>query len=123
MDDRLNPGGGVLFIKVGTHAQETLEKIIERKTKEIEQAGYSLWGYGGNTCHPETMVQPFAKGYERLGQTVRVLMQPMVSSHFAEPVRADEFSIDGLKWNAIPAAINVLGSRFALAIKGCARPS
>lgn len=117
---KLAPGTGLLFMKVGTHAQETLDEIIERKSKEIRDVGYSLWGYGGNTCHPGTMVQPFAKTFEKNGQTIKVFMEPMESSHFAEPLRADEFSIDGMNWSEIPAGINVRGSRYALAIKGLA---
>jgi hypothetical protein len=110
------PGDSVLFMKVGTHAKESLEEIIERKRREIEEAGFSMWGYGGNTCHPTTMVQPFAR---RAAATGRILlcMHPMVSNHFAEPLRADEYSIDGVKWQRVPPAINVLGSRYALCIR------
>jgi hypothetical protein len=117
----LTPGTGLLFMKVGRHAQETLEQIIERKSKEIHDVGYSLWGYGGNTCHPGTMVQPFAKAFEKNGQTIKLFMEPMESSHFAEPIRADEYSIDGMNWQEIPAQINVKGSRYALAIKALAK--
>jgi len=117
MADILKPGQGLLYMKVGMHAQEGLEAIIERKTREIEEAGHALWGYGGSTCHPQTMVQPFAKGYERRGSRIYLCMEPMESSHFADPLRADEFSVDGLKWEEIPEAVNVLGSRYALVIK------
>lgn len=110
------PDSGLLYMKVGTHAQESLEEIIARKTKEIEEAGYALWGYGGNTCHPLSMVQPFAREFQRQGSTIYLCMQPMHSRHFALPERAKEFSVDGINWQEIPAAINVLGSRYALAI-------
>ncbi len=113
----IKPGAGVLYMKVGTHAREPLAEIIARKTKEIEQAGVSFWGYGGNTCHPETMVQPFAKSYEQRGGVVYLCMQEMDSKHFAVQVRAEEFSTDGIKWEPIPPTINVLGSRYALVIK------
>lgn len=104
-------------MKVGTHAQEPLEEIIKRKRKEIEDAGFALWGYGGNTCHPISTVQPFARSFERRGSVIYLCMQPMESSHFAIPLRASEYSSDGLTWKEIPAAINVRGSRYALAIK------
>src|SRR5262249_16065826 len=84
----------------------------------IEEAGYALWGYGGNTCHPQSMVQPFARSFEERGHTIYLCMQEMDSKHLADPVRADQFSEDGVTWNDIPTAINVLGSRYALAIKG-----
>ncbi len=117
MNTIIRPGSGILFMKVGTHAQEPLEAIIERKTAEIEQAGYGLWGYGGNTCHPTTMVQPFANAFEKKGEVIHLCMQPMTSSHFAEPLRASEYSINGIDWESIPEPINVLGSRYALVIK------
>src|ERR1700745_397624 len=36
------PGTGVLFMKVGTHAQESLEDIIKRKLKEVDDAGFAI---------------------------------------------------------------------------------
>jgi hypothetical protein len=116
MTQIIRPGAGILFMKVGTHAQETLADIIERKSREISDAGYGMWGYGGNTCHPRTMVQPFAEAKAAEGQPIILCMEAMESKHFAEPVRATSFSPDGLTWKPIPEAINVLGSRFALVI-------
>ncbi|HYR88434.1 MAG TPA: hypothetical protein VE422_30425 [Terriglobia bacterium] len=113
----LKPGQGLLYMKVGTHAQERLEDIIARKAKEIEDAGVAFWGYGGNTCHPQTMVQPFAKSYKRQGGVIYLVMEPMTSRHFAEQIRADEFSVDGIDWKEISEDINVLGSRYALVVK------
>lgn len=113
----LKPGSGIIFMKIGTHARESLEDIIARKTKEIEQAGVAFWGYGGNTCHPQTMVQPFAQSYKKRGSTVYLCMHPMNSNHFAEQVRAQRFSVDGINWKPIDKAINVLGSRHALVVK------
>lgn len=121
MSDIISPEHGILFMKVGVHANEALEDIIERKTKEIEQAGFALWGYGGNTCHPRTMVQPFAQQFVSAGGGVVLCMQEMESHHFAEQIRAKYFSIDGQKWELVPPEINVLGSRYALAIKGLHR--
>lgn len=116
MTDIVHPGAGVLFMKVGTHAREPLEAIIERKQAEIDAAGYALWGYGGNTCHPLTMVQPFARDFELRGEAIHLCMQPMASKHFATPARAIESSANGVDWHVIPPEINVLGSRYALAI-------
>lgn len=121
MTDIIKPGAGILFMKVGTHAQETLDQIIARKSKEIEDAGYALWGYGGNTCHPQTMVQPFAKTFEQRGEMIYLCMQEMDSNHYAQPVRADQYSTDGLEWKDIHPAVNVLGSRYALVIKALRR--
>lgn len=113
----IHPGAGVLYMKVGTHAKEDLPAIIERKRREIDEAGFAMWGYGGNTCHPRSMVQPFAKDFAARGEPIHLVMQKMNSKHYAEQVRAERFSVDGTKWEKIPEAINVLGSRFALMIK------
>lgn len=117
MTDILNPGQSILFMKVGVHAKETLEEIIARKSKEIDEAGYALWGYGGNTCHPTTKVQPFAQQSIKQGIPIYLCMESMDSKHFAEPVRAEYYSVNGIDYKRIPDSINVLGSRFALAIR------
>ena len=109
-------GDAILFMKVGTHAAEPLADIIQRKRREISDAGYAMWGYGGNTCHPSTTVQPFAASHAGAGRVIRLCMHPMESKHFAEQVRADEFSTDGFSWYPVPRGINVLGSRYALCI-------
>lgn len=116
MSDILTPGSDILFMKVGTHANESLEDIVARKQAEIDGAGYALWGYGGNTCHPVTMVQPFAQAAEAAGGPIHLCMEPMESKHFAVTARAVEFSADGFDWQEVPPAISVIGSRFALAI-------
>lgn len=113
----MQPGNGILFMKVGTHAQEPLSDIIARKCREIEEAGYAMWGYGGNTCHPRTMVQPFAESYAERRSPIFLCMQEMDSRHFAEQIRASECSVDGNHWESIPKTINVLGSRFALVLE------
>src|SRR3984893_6220083 len=105
------PGDQILYMKVGTHAQEELADILARKRREIEDEGFAMWGYGGNTCHPTSMVQPFV---EAASGPVRLVMQPMLSKHFAEPIRAEEYSPDGTRWLPVPSGINVLGSRYAL---------
>lgn len=117
MSSVIDPGKGILYMKIGVHAQEPLEKIIARKLLEIDKEGFALWGYGGNTCHPTSMVQPFAASFAERGQKITLCMKEMLSSHYAEPVRASEFSVDGSRWEIIPPGINVLGSRYALAIK------
>jgi hypothetical protein len=117
MTSIVKPGARILYMKVGTHADEPLESIFERKRKEIVDAGFSLWGYGGNTCHPLTMVQPFARSYEETGGTIFLCMHPMDSKHFAVSAPAEEFSIDGINWQVVPKGINVTGSRYALAIR------
>jgi hypothetical protein len=117
VSDILKPGSNILFMKVGTHANESLADIVARKQAEIDEAGYALWGYGGNTCHPVTMVQPFAREAKEEGSPIHLCMEPMQSNHFAVTARADEFSADGFEWEKVPPAIKVIGSRFALKIE------
>jgi hypothetical protein len=117
MSPIIKPGAGVLFMKVGTHAQEDLKDIITRKTKEIEEAGFAMWGYGGSTCHPRSMVQPFAEMFAARGEPIHLVMHEMTSRHFAEPLRADQYSVDTVNWLDIPSPVNVRGSRYALVIK------
>ncbi len=76
-----------------------------------------MWGYGGNTCHPRTMVQPFAESCVLRRQPIYLCMHEMDSRHFAEPLRANEFSADGTTWEPIPDTINVKGSRYALMLE------
>jgi hypothetical protein len=116
MTDPLHAGSGFVFMKVGTHAEEPLDEIIERKRREVDEAGYALWGYGGNSCHPKTMVQPFARDFVEREGTIYLCMQSMDSRHFAVTERAVEYSEDGENWSEIPKPINVIGSRFALKI-------
>lgn len=116
MSNIIDPGAGILYMKVGTHAQESLADIIRRKRQEIDSAGYALWGYGGNTCHPSNTVQPFVKAFEQQGKTIFLCMEEIESNHFHEPIRADEYSVNGIQWTEIPPAINALGSRHALFI-------
>jgi hypothetical protein len=117
MSTVIKPGAGVLYMKVGKHATESLEDIIARKTKEIKDEGYGMWGYGGNTCHPSSMVQPFVGIFEERGLPIHLVMQAMNSKHDAAPERSEDFSVDGRTWQKIPSGIHVLGSKFALVIK------
>lgn len=120
MNEIVRPGAGVLFMKVGTHAKESLADIIARKRKEIDAVGHTLWGYGGPTCYPTTMVQPFARIFAERGQPIHLVMEAMESNHFAEPLCAAEASSDGINWFEIPKEIEVRGSRFALKISSLA---
>jgi hypothetical protein len=120
MTSAFSQGNGLLFMKVGLHAQESIEVIIERKRKELETAGKIFWGYGGNTCHPIRMVQPFAKQIAEAGRDVFLVMHKMDSKHFAEPKAAEEYSTDGVNWDRVPKGIVVKGSRYALVLEDLA---
>lgn len=118
MTDIVSPGAGIIFMKVGVHAQEPIEDIIRRKQDEFAKAGVTYWGYGGSTCHPTGMVQPFVKEMAEKKQTVHVVMHKMDSRHQASPEIAKEYSDDGINWYDVPEGVNVMGSRFALVLGG-----
>lgn len=118
MTDILAPGTGIFFMRVGIHARESLQEIFARKSAEIDKVGYTFWGYGGSSCHPVTIVQPFAKQRAMADMPVFLCMEEMTSEHyFGEPLAAAEFSEDGRVWQAVPDEIRVLGSRYALKIR------
>jgi hypothetical protein len=112
----LNPRNGLIFMKIGLHAQESIEDIVKRKKQEFEKAGSIFWGYGGNTCHPTSMVQPFAKEVSSRKGAVLLVMHKMNSKHSAPPALAKEYSDDGINWQPIPKGIEVRGSRYALVL-------
>lgn len=105
-----------IFMKIGSHAGETLEQILERKQREIERAGRSFWGYGGASCHPFTQVQPFARTLAQRASGIYLLMEYIHSTADPDIVPATKYSSDGVRWENIPADINVIGSRYALVL-------
>ncbi len=105
-----------IFMKVGEHAGEPFEKILERKNHEFKEAGMIFWGYGGTACHPLRQVQPFARLQIKQHGSIYLLMEK-ISSH-ADPdlVPASQYSEDGINWQEIPSGIKVIGSRYALVL-------
>jgi hypothetical protein len=101
-------------MKVGNHAGETFEQILERKNGEYRKTGRIFWGYGGTACHPLTQVQPFVRTAVEQHGTVYLLMQPIDSKADPDLLPATEYSDDGVVWKPIPKGIEVTGSRYAL---------
>ena len=110
------PNGGLLFMKVGLHAGETFDQILERKRLEYQKAGVIFWGYGGNTCHPTQAVQPFARMKLEKKQNIYIVMEEIDSHHPPTKIVAEEYSIDGIHWKRIPAGIEVRNSRYAVVL-------
>jgi len=105
-------------MKIGPQADETLQEIIDRKTKEEAAFGYSFWGYGGNLIDPIRVVQPFAEKYAAKGQNVKVLFVTTKSLFKGNHIpRATKYSKDGVSWNAIPRGMKITVSKSALKIK------
>lgn len=105
-----------IFMKVGDHAAETWEQILERKRREYADAGMIFWGYGGGACHPINQVQPFAKLALTEMDDIILVMEYIRSNADPDIVPATEYSKDGLVWEPIPKGIKVTGSRYALVL-------
>lgn len=108
---------GLVFMRVGTHAGEPLEEIVERKLKEIEKVGHAFWGYGGSSCHPRSIVQPYAEEAKHVRLCMEVVPADL-ETYWAEEVPANEWSIDGIHFRPMPEGIKVTGSRYAFIISG-----
>ncbi len=105
-----------LFMKVGDHAAESWEQILERMRRGYEESGQIFWGYGGNACHPINQVQPFAKLVLKEMDDVVLVMEYIRSNADPDFVPATEYSKDGVVWEPIPKGIKVTGSRYALVL-------
>jgi hypothetical protein len=103
-----------IFMKVGNHAGETFEQILERKRRELADSGRIFWGYGGTTLHPISRVQPFSRLTVQQNGTVHLVMEPMESAADPEILPAREMSVDGVHWEPLPDGVHVTGSRYAL---------
>jgi len=105
-----------VFMKVGQHAGEDFDSIIQRKMKEIKTTGMSFWGYGGLTCHPTRQIQPFAKRIIEKKGNIYLCMVKIDSLANPDILPAKMFSIDGIKYDPIPEGIKVTGSRYAIVL-------
>lgn len=106
-----------IFMKVGDHAGEPWEKILERKQKEFERTGSIFWGYGGTACHPVQQVRPFALQQQKKNGSIYLMMNFVKSNFGSETLRAKEYSINGVDWQKIPDGVNVTGSRYAIILE------
>lgn len=64
-----------IFMKMGWHGGECLEKIVKRKRREVNDAGKAFWGYGGTVLHPTNQVQPFVEKWKEKPVCIEVLME------------------------------------------------
>jgi hypothetical protein len=110
------PPDKFIFMKVGNHAGETWEQILKRKRQEYKRTGRIFWGYGGNTCHPISIVQPFARLALKEHGSIFLVMEPIDSKAEPDIVPAIEYSQDGVTWEPIPDGIQIIGSRYALVL-------
>ena len=105
-----------IFMRVGNHAGESFEEILERKQRELNDAGMIFWGYGGNTLHPTKHVQPFVNLWLRAEGSIQILMQSIDSKADPDILPAREFSVDGTTWDPLPSGVVVTGSKYAIVL-------
>lgn len=106
----------LIYMKVGQHAGEDFDEILERKKREFERAGMIFWGYGGSTLHPLRQVQPFVRSHISEHGGISLVMESIDSNADPDIVPATSFSIDGINWQDVPEGITVTGSRYALVL-------
>jgi len=106
----------ILMMKVGVHAGEAWEAIVNRKMAEERAVGVTWWGYsyGGSACHPRTQVQPFASAD---ASPVTVVFVRTPHDFLGTPTVAREYSLNGSTWQPVPDRLMVTGSKFALVLR------
>ena len=117
MDEMAEIPEAFVYMKVGNHAGEGFDAILERKKRERDRTGRMFWGYGGTACHPLMQVQPFARLYTKNEGKIYLMMEPVNSRADPDVEPAKEYSSDGSVWQAIPEGICVTGSRYALVLE------
>lgn len=108
-----------IFMKVGSHAGESIEGILERKRRALTKQGRIFWAYT-NTPDPVECVQRLVeeeKAIEVLMPLTRdALRRPRATSAASAAASrpAKEFSCDGITWKELPPGDKVTVSRWAL---------
>ncbi len=110
----------IIYIKVGTHAGESIDEIISRKQNEEKRAGMFFWGYSGKILFPSTQVLPFIEESKSRGIVPKLLMHVIqnrsrnrYNPHVSQ--KAEYYSKNKEDdWQLIPQGISVIGSDYAL---------
>ncbi len=86
-------------------AGETKEEILERKIKDINKIGFTLWIYKSNQANPKT-VQDFCKKAKTENKKVICIFIEPSTPNGAKPTKinlsAKGFSADNKKWKKLP---------------------
>ncbi len=113
-----------IFMKAGNFGEETLEEIVERKQRELNDVGWTYWGYGGKMgtgpLHPENQVQPFAGQWMKKPGSIQVLMEKIDGGSNIELPLAKKYStvdsVDEEDWNCLPSGIHLSRTKWALVL-------
>ena len=88
-------------------------KSSRGRAKKSRRRIRDRWGYGGNTCHPTTVAQPFAES-TKSGANQFTCSCKNESKHWAEDLICEvSFRLTETNWKPIPENDQVRGSRYA----------
>jgi hypothetical protein len=93
----------LILSSAGAHAGQAWHKIIARKQSDIGRTGHSVWVVNSNATRPE-IVQPFCHDHDARYVIFVSRLPRNAKSDDGPPSseRAQEYSIDGRKWLALP---------------------
>ena len=117
----LKAGQCLLYMKVGTHAQESLDHIIARKRKEIEDAGFAHFGdTEEHLLIPRRNGSAVCKRLRARGGTIYLCMEEMDSNHLACRSPPMNTSADGVVWDAHSSGNHSSGFAIRISNQGSA---
>ncbi len=111
-----------IFMKVvREYDGKTLDKIVERKQRELNDVGMTYWGYGGTILDPTKQVQPFVGRWFREQEPIYLLMHRTKGKFKSEasPAKATRYSVakkDEKSWEDIPPGIHLQRTKCALVL-------
>ena len=101
-----------IFMKVGDYGGETIEKILDRKNRELEGPEKKIfWGYGKRgPLHPTKQVKRFVELWDEEDGPIEVLMpltksNPRERDYLGTENWKEEYSEDGKNWDTVPPEI------------------
>ena len=104
----------IVFMKYGTHANESPSRIIKNKINEVDLYGHTFWGYGGTSCHPLNQVQPFIKMNFERGEKTFLLLSRIKTVWNGSSTNASFYSYNKMDWLPLPKEHIIKGSKFAI---------
>ena len=115
------PPKAFIFMKVKDYEEETLEGIVERKQRELNDVGMTYWGYGGTILDPTKQVQPFVGRWFSDQEPIYLLMHRTKGKFKsgASPAKANQFSEDKKdkkSWKDVRSGIHLPRTKCALVI-------
>ncbi|MCX6168706.1 MAG: hypothetical protein NTX65_05180 [Ignavibacteriales bacterium] len=102
------PVHSCILMKVGSHGAESFTEILNRKKSEHISYGFMLWGYSGNLLNVIDTRKHF-ESKTKLGNKFFIFMIETKSPFKNSPVRSKYFSLDKMRWFALPQNLFTTG--------------